>query len=368
MRVLLVSGSYPPMKCGIGAYTARLASALADRPGLEVAVLTDVAAGTRRFDQKVEVLPVADGWVWRDLPRITKSAEDWAPTVAHVQYPTQGYGTRLLPYMLPLAFFLRRIPTVQTWHEFWLGRFRSVPNAVVPGGLVFVRPGHLKRVPRTYRFLMKRKIVREIPNASPLPIAALTDAERAQTRRRYVPNGRRMVVYFGFAYPAKGVEAIFEVANPTRDHIVLVCDLSERDDYHGRLLQLAGEPRWSGKASFTGYLPDEDAASLLASADAIVLPFRDGGGNWNTSVHAGRSQGTFVLTTSEELRGFVPAENCYYASPGKLDEMRMALDRHMGSRALRHADKPQAAWPAIAEAHEVLYHEVVALSRSDESH
>ncbi len=33
IRVMLVSGSFPPMRCGVGDYTARLADELASRCG-----------------------------------------------------------------------------------------------------------------------------------------------------------------------------------------------------------------------------------------------------------------------------------------------------------------------------------------------
>ena len=44
IRVLLITGSYPPMKCGVGSYSQRLAMALADYSGVKVTVLTDKRA------------------------------------------------------------------------------------------------------------------------------------------------------------------------------------------------------------------------------------------------------------------------------------------------------------------------------------
>ena len=51
MKVLLVTGSFPPMKCGVGDYTACLAEALARKPNIEVAVLTSQGA------EGLEVVP-----------------------------------------------------------------------------------------------------------------------------------------------------------------------------------------------------------------------------------------------------------------------------------------------------------------------
>jgi hypothetical protein len=44
MRILLISGSLPPMRCGVGDYTASLATALGRCDDTAVAVLTDTAA------------------------------------------------------------------------------------------------------------------------------------------------------------------------------------------------------------------------------------------------------------------------------------------------------------------------------------
>ncbi len=46
MRVMLITGSFPPMHCGVGDYTCKLAAALAERADLCVTVLTSRGAET----------------------------------------------------------------------------------------------------------------------------------------------------------------------------------------------------------------------------------------------------------------------------------------------------------------------------------
>ena len=114
----------------------------------------------------------------------------------------------------------------------------------------------------------------------------------------------RLVAYFGFIHLAKRVELLFEVADPLQHHLVLVGELNSEDEYHKRILYLINRQPWIGKVTVTGFLPAEEAGRILAAADAVVLPFRDGGGIWNTSIHASLAQGTFVLTTSREQHGY----------------------------------------------------------------
>src|ERR1700733_10933458 len=101
MRILLISGSLPPMKCGVGDYTASLARALGRCKNTSVAVLTDVAAPPVPPDLEFEVFPIADGWRMLDVFLIASTARRWRPDIVHVQYPTQGYGRRFLPWLLP---------------------------------------------------------------------------------------------------------------------------------------------------------------------------------------------------------------------------------------------------------------------------
>ena len=72
---------------------------------------------------------------------------------------------------------------------------------------------------------------------------------------------------------------------------------------------------------------------MLAAADAVVLPFRSGGGSWNSSIKAAAVQGTFVLTTSTERHGLDPDGNVYYARPSDAKDLMEALRRHLGRRS-----------------------------------
>ena len=119
MRIILISGSFPPMKCGVGDYTAQLAQALAGSPDTAVAVLADVAASkTQVAAPRLQVFPIAHGWTFSDLPEILRSVRRWRPDVIHVQYPGQGYRSNT-PFLMPAIFQLLGMPVVQTWHNYY---------------------------------------------------------------------------------------------------------------------------------------------------------------------------------------------------------------------------------------------------------
>ena len=351
MRILLVTGAFPPMPCGIGDYTARLAQALARLDGARVGVLTSAEAGGAH-PEGVELFPIARRWRLEEAGPVWKRIRSWRPDILHVQYPSLVYGP--LQWILPAMGWIHRCGVVQTWHEYYSPRnWPSVLNALVPGGLVVVRPRYEESVPRWYRALMRWKVLRFIPNASSIPAVRLTEQERQAVRARLGVRGG-LVAFFGFASPAKGIEALFEIADPRAQTVVVVGQLDPSDDYQRRILERVTAPPWADRAVVTGFLEAPAVAEILAAADAVVLPFRDGAGEWNTSVHAAVAQGTFVVTTSRERRGYDPATNVFWVEPGDGIGMQQALSEHLGRR-LSPAGGEQDPWRAIAGSHLDLY-------------
>jgi glycosyltransferase involved in cell wall biosynthesis len=171
-----------------------------------------------------------------------------------------------------------------------------------------------------------------------------------------------LIVYFGFLYPHKRVERLFDVCDPTTDRLVIAGEatvdaLSYRDDIANR----AASPPWAGRATLTGFMPAKDIAALLAAADAVVLPFQHGGGNWNTSIHAARSQGTFVVTTSDDRSGYDPAAHVWYTTIDDVNGMRTALAQHAGRK--RASDAGYDVWKDVAAKHVALYRELLGNAR-----
>jgi glycosyltransferase involved in cell wall biosynthesis len=192
-----------------------------------------------------------------------------------------------------------------------------------------------------------------IPNATTLPQVERTPALMRAVRDRYNAGARPLVAYFGFVYPSRGVHQLFQIADPRRHYLVIVGGkLDEAAAYHDEVSALAQQDNWKSACTMAGFLPVEQAAEVLACADAVVLPFLGGGGSWNTSIHGARLQGTFVLTTSREARGYDREQNVYYAEPGGVAEMRQALARHLGTR---QAPRDIPTWERVAAEHHAVY-------------
>ena len=340
------------MKCGVGDYTKFLADALGEHSDASVAVLTDERARLQPQSPYFQVFPVARGWKLSDMAAIMKTIRHFNPDIVHIQFPTQGYGRKILPWLLPIFLASLKIPIVQTWHEYYpMAGFMNIPNAIVAGGLVGVRPNYMEKMPSWFRWLNRKKRFRYIPNASPLPSVSLNEEERTVLRSRYVGQSKAFIAYFGFVYPEKNIEALFEICDSRLHQLVLVCDLNPADRYHNAILQKVHIEPWKQSVVVTGFLPADEAARILAAADVVILPFRSGGGSWNTSLLGAISQGTFVLTTSRDDRGYNPSQNVYFAQPGNIEEMKYALVKYIGNRTINRSQDYKKGWDTISNEH-----------------
>jgi glycosyltransferase involved in cell wall biosynthesis len=351
MRVMLVSGSYPPMKCGVGDYTARLARGLAATGDVQVSVLTSDAATVGQAPG-VEVIAQMPDWRARRAATALRALRAWKPDIVHIQYPTQGYSGAALANLIPLIARSVGATVVQTWHE--PIRMRSLlMRQLVASEIIIVRPNLREMLSPASRWLLGRKPLHLVHSASALPVAQLSQAQRAEIRCRYLRGQGRLIVFFGFVYEHKGVELVFDVADPETDHIVIAGDVAAGDPYRARLVALA-QGRWEGKVTFTGFLAAQGAAELLCVADAVLLPFREGGGEWNSSIHGATANGAYVITTSTGGQEYDAARNIAYTKVDDVDAMRAALARWQERRG--GADTTDRdVWTAAVASHIRIY-------------
>ncbi len=360
MKVLFVTGSFPPDRCGVGDYCFNLAKALSSVPSIQVAVLTSTSAGQIVRSEGVDVFPVIERWWVSEVWKFIEVIRIWAPTIVHIQYPTQGYGGGRLPVLIPLISFLMGKKVIQTWHEPYRREeaIRLFSQAIVPGKVIVTRLQYKENLISSIRWILWGKKLVWLPITSNIPKAISSEREGhvcQAWKDRYLNGQKRLIVFFGFIYSHKRVELLFEIADPDRDQIVIAGGMDQNDPYCRKILHLTSTIRWQGKAVVTGFLPSNEIAELLSAADAVVLPFQKGGGESNGTLHAAVLQGTFVLTTSRYRRGYDPEQNAYYANPDDIQEMKASLDAYAGKRRPFSKEIDGNRWGEIAMQHYSFY-------------
>ncbi len=268
MRITLISGSLPEMPCGVGDYTARLASALATE-GASVRIVT-----TR--DDRVASLPAVSvdlatrNWGTLQVPMLLRAARRGPSDVVHMQYPTVGYRHGLAPALLLSALRLLSpgMPLVLTLHEYV--HLAPLHRAFVAGMALWahaaITPDRaqlqgLRRAPRS--------VIEEIPLASNIRPIASTGARKQ--------SSELVVGSWGMLRPDKGldvlIDAFAEVARVRSARLIIAGDPGPDSAYADHLRTLASASAVGDRITFTGRLGEAELSEALSEFDVCVLPY-----------------------------------------------------------------------------------------------
>jgi glycosyltransferase involved in cell wall biosynthesis len=257
------------------------------------------------------------------------------------------------------------IPVIQTWHEYFATSGVSWMNLLACNALIYVRPDFPNRIPSWVKKWLNKTPMVYVANASTIPAVTLSK-EQALNIKQELAGGRPMVCFFGFAHVNKGMERLFEIADPAKHHLVLICDLRETDPYQANILRLANQTPWAGTVTVTGFQSAQRVGEILAAADAILFPFPAGAGEWNTSLIAAQATGTFTLATASApgSLGYNEKKNTFFAGCDHIQEMREALKTYITRRVPPLSGND---WERVALAHERVYRSAFELKKSHRS-
>jgi polysaccharide biosynthesis protein PslF len=347
LKLLVITGTWPPMRCGVGDYASMLCEHLSHL-AVSVHVLTSRQA---RPDLRLgghshlEVHPVVENWSWPTLALIRRLVAELKPDVINLQWPTAAYGRSVAVNWLPvsLALHFPKIPFVTTLHELRyfrpLTRLRIWPALFLSRRLIVVDPLDMKYI---HGLHVAQRCV-HIPIASNLP-ATPKGFDRAGQRRRLGFSEADFVVgFFGFANPPKGLETLFVALRQLRPRhpnlkLLLLSQLSEQNTYERRLLH---ELKDSGLDAVTvrpAYAEPRQAAEILAAADCAALPYTDGVSVKRGSLMACLAQGLPIVTTLPargEAGDFHQGENLLLVPPRDAAALAGALEKLLGDPDLR---------------------------------
>lgn len=377
LRICLVSGTYPPARCGVGDYAELLAHALAEK-GAHVSVVTSGYLGIASSSANPEVHPVAAKWSVRNAWTILREILRAKPDIVHFQFPTtEYYAHRFFDLLVPLTRFWpgsRRV--VVTFHEPVSVQRSSVPGVFRPlrHWLSIAWADALIVVAESYRNMLQgvyapghEKLCRAIPIASNIP-ASRAGVQQLEELRANAGFARTSVImsYFGFIQPRKGFEQVLETLQILRERgvpaeLMVIGELSQEAPYHAQLWEQVDREGLRNYVRVTGHLDRSSVADHLAMSDACILPFIDGVHPKRGSYLAAVRQGVLTVTTSAEKSGFSADENVYYARIGDTREMADAVQAYAG----RKIEVPATSlwsrgWEEVAQEHLNLFDELLS--------
>lgn len=378
MRIGIITGEYPPMRGGVGAYTAILASELAAL-GVSVRVLSRI--GTTSGDPEVQVDSIVESWGVGIRRKVKRWAEDHDLTILNIQYQTAAYNMSALIHFLPDA--LRPLPVVTTFHDLRhpylfpkAGRLRDwVVMHLAQASQAVIATNHADA-----NALGDLPAMRMIPIGSNILTAPSFDASVVRNQMG-LRQGAYLIGYFGLVNSSKGIDdlliSIADIRAQGIDaHLLLIgagvgsSDPTNQAMLHTIERQIAALDLRS-VIHTTGYLEDADVSAHLAAVDVVALPYRDGASYRRGSLMAAIRCGCAIVTTIPDVAipTFRDGETMRLVSAGDTNALSTALLQLHAEPELRTRLRAGAAtiahdfdWVQIAEAtHETL---ITALNRA----
>ena len=390
MRILLISGEYPPMQGGVGDYTHELGKAFVTL-GADVDVLTSSSAtGAQGVPGAAEpaVYPLVSRWSWNSLALILRQIGELRPDVVHIQYQTGAFamhpainvlpwwGKRRLGAQAPrllvtyhdvnIPYLFPKAGPVRDWVTQLIGRHCDA---------TIVTNEEDRQWTAAYRWARPPEL---IPIGSNIHPSLPADYDRQQQRARWgFTPADTVLCYFGFLNESKGGETLIRVL----DRLV-------RGGHNCRLLMIGGKLGASdptnaayaqsvdglidslglaGRIRWTGFTTSEEVSANLMAADICLLPYRDGASFRRGSFMAALAHGRPIVSTIPRVTvsEMVDGDNIALAPADDVAQLAARVEALSADPALRErlgrgarTLSERFAWDVIARRTMEIYHDL----------
>ncbi len=322
VRIMFITGKYPPQECGIGDYTQRLTQKLS-RSGYQIFILTSVPqkrqnAINERQNNGVEIIRVITQWDFKDYQAILNEILKNKIDLVNIQFQISFFN--FLPMIILLPFFLKlrrhtnRIRVVVTLHElagpvtwFFPGQLRRLwllPLIFWADAVIVTNERDLFLL-HNVPFLKRR--IHHIPLVSNIDVEQDID-KQAVRRRLRINDDEILILRFGFVNNIRAtfilelIQAINKLCNKGHKvRLILVggTDLKDNNIVSSFVNSLGIAER----VIFTGYCSVQEVSQYLGSADIAVQLSPDGVFR-STALLATMAHG---LPTIGLKKGYVPS-------------------------------------------------------------
>lgn len=376
MRIGFVTGEYPPMQGGVGAYSHILAAELA-RQGQDVFVLSSSEA--REDYLAITLSNSIHRWNLGSLRAVGNWARHSRLDLVNLQFQTAAFAMSPWIHFLPDA--LRQIPVVTTFHDL---RYPYLFPKAGPLRLWIVH--HLARSSAGV-IVTNHEDAQQLGTRPPLALIPIGsnilqplpgDFDPAVWRAKAgAQPGDFLLAYFGLFNRSKGIDTLLASlaqlrAAGTPVRLVMIGGGAGSSDPTNAafIAEMTGMIERHNLAPFidqTGYLDESAVGAYLAASDAVVLPFVDGASYRRGSLMAAIHYGCTIITTTPQVAvpAFRDGENMLLVPPGDSAALVQAINRLREATAVRDQLRRGAAglanafrWDTIARDTITFFHRI----------
>ena len=365
MRLCLVTGAFPPQRCGIGDYTECLGRHLAGM-GVEAHVVTSIhRSGGRHAALKLH--RIIRRWNFVGAIRLLSALRKIKPDVVHLQFPSVEYGRVAWLSLMPGILRALKYKVVLTLHEYTiaqrLSRARQLAMAAAATEVITTNLQDCTALRR--RLFWKPGRIHRINIASNIEVPPAGSFDRDARRGLIGAQADSSVIcFFGNLHPEKGLDDLVEAFGIVNSEIpdtklLIIGTFSPSDTLYSCMLRRKiVEADLLDKVHITGFVTPQQVSEFLLASDICVLPFPDGLSVRRGSFFAAVHHGLPVITTSPQSPlpdSMIDGENVVLVTPGNIQQLAESIETLARSPEIRSRIKQNLvildrrfAWPEIA--------------------
>lgn len=284
-KILIISGSYPDIKCGIGDYAERLLEAFRSRH-IPVSLLT---SRDPLVMEKDYVYPLIKKWNIFSMAEIMAFIGKTRPAIINLQAPTIRYKAILSPIsFLPALskIFFNPIPFILTVHDYSISRefFKPLflPIFLFSDIIIVTNEEDERDIVKHFPFLKRR--IKRIHMGPTAEMASFREGRVKEFREKIkYEEADRYIATFGFIKKDRCVDKAIEVFRRLSEYdnklkLLIIGDTQKDSDreYKESLFSLV--ERWGikNKVCWLGFCDTEEAAFYSSVSDLSVLLYERG--------------------------------------------------------------------------------------------
>lgn len=328
MKIGLVTGEYPPMEGGVGAFTQELAQALF-LLGHQIHIITkrdawptDIPKTAKNLREPINLTfaqlhPNIRHWRWSALHQVVSLVERYEFDLINIQYQAAAFNMRSPSANLMPWRFKHICPTVVTFHDLRVpylfpkaGRLRETAvnfMAKQANGVIVTNPQDLNALQQK-RIGVERLI--QIPIGSNITARNVLPAEMQAVRAELNLGANDLLLgYFGFLNETKGADTLLQALSklPANIHLVFIggrtgtSDAMNNQQFFEQLDQMIIDLNLSERVHWTGFVEDHHVSTYLQTADLMVMPYKDGVSLRRGTLMAALAHGRPLISTTPSV-------------------------------------------------------------------
>ena len=273
MNILFISGSLPPIKDGVGDYSAQLLSKLIQNYNIDV--LSSV-----NYKKVTKESHVLSDWRCIRIPQLLKLINFRKYHIIHIQYPCSTYQRYLLINIIPLIakLFNHKIKVITTLHNYYknytiIGKMRVY--------FLLLWTDHIIAVSKNIK-----QHLSEIPKIKSIPISFITIGSNFNfhTSFKQHPPTLKSIInigYFGFINSTKNMEEIIAGLKLLKNlnyqfkwH--LISEINNENLYHKRIVDSMEKSNILENTVFYKYMNESGLDEIFRKMDIMILFYKEG--------------------------------------------------------------------------------------------